>query len=69
METWALKNANAVTCICDGIRNDLVARGIPREKITLVPNAVDASRFQPVGERDPAMEAQLNLAGKRVVAL
>ncbi|NND69292.1 MAG: glycosyltransferase, exosortase A system-associated [Halioglobus sp.] len=68
LETWALRQANAVTCICEGIRGDLVARGIPRHKITIIPNAVDASRFQPVGERNAELEKTLGLEGKRVIA-
>jgi len=68
METWVLKRADAVTCICEGIRGDLVARGIPAEKITIVPNAVDAARFQPVGERDREIESRLGLGGSDVVA-
>lgn len=68
MESWVLKRATAVTCICEGIRGDIMARGVPSEKITLVPNAVDASRFQPVGERDADIEASLGLAGKKVVS-
>lgn len=68
METWVLRRADAITCICEGIRSDLVKRGIPAERITIIPNAVDASRFQPVGERNAALEAELGLAGKRVVA-
>ena len=68
LETWALRKANAATCICEGIRSDLVARGIPRDKITIIPNAVDASRFQPVGERNGELEQSLGLSGKRVIA-
>lgn len=68
LETWALRKANAATCICEGIRSDLVARGIPRDKITIIPNAVDASRFQPVGERNSELEQSLGLSGKRVIA-
>lgn len=68
METWVLRRADEVTCICEGIRSDLISRGISATKITIVPNAVDASRFQPVGARDSAIEARLNLAGKKVIA-
>jgi PEP-CTERM/exosortase A-associated glycosyltransferase len=68
METWVLRRADEVTCICDGIRQDLIARGIDPAKITIVPNAVDASRFQPVGERDRAIEERLQLGGKKVIA-
>jgi PEP-CTERM/exosortase A-associated glycosyltransferase len=68
METWVMRRADAVTCICEGLHSDLVKRGIPKEKITIIPNAVDASRFLPVGQRDPELEASLGLVGKRVVA-
>jgi PEP-CTERM/exosortase A-associated glycosyltransferase len=68
METWVLKRADEVTCICEGIRKDLIARGIASNKITIVPNAVDASRFQPVGERNHEIEQRLQLAGKKVIA-
>ena len=68
METWVLRRADEVTCICEGIRQDLVQRGIPSQKITIVPNAVDASRFQPVRERNTAIESQWNLSGKKVIA-
>ncbi|MBK6737202.1 MAG: glycosyltransferase, exosortase A system-associated [Haliea sp.] len=68
MESWVLRRADEVTCICEGIRQDLIARGIDPAKITIVPNAVDASRFQPVGERDRAIEQRLQLGGKKVIA-
>jgi len=68
LETWVLKRADAVTCICEGIRKDLVQRGISPSKITIVPNAVDASRFQPVGGRDPELQRSLSLEGKTVIA-
>lgn len=68
METWVLKRADEVTCICEGIRQDLIQRGIASEKITIVPNAVDAGRFQPIGARDTALEQQLRLKGKKVIA-
>lgn len=68
METWVLQRADEVTCICEGIRQDLISRGIPPNKITIIPNAVDASRFQPVGARDVELERRLRLEGKKVVA-
>ncbi|MDX1734898.1 MAG: glycosyltransferase, exosortase A system-associated [Halioglobus sp.] len=68
LETWVLKRADQVTCICDGIRSDLIARGIPLEKITIIANAVDAGRFQPVTGRDERIEQTYGLAGKKVIA-
>ena len=68
METWVLKRAEEITCICDGIRTDLLERGIAAEKITIVANAVDAARFQPVGERNPVIEQRYELQGHKVIA-
>jgi PEP-CTERM/exosortase A-associated glycosyltransferase len=52
METRALRQANAVTTICEGLRGDMLERGIPAEKITVIPNAVDLSRFRFTAEAD-----------------
>ncbi|MEZ5503657.1 MAG: glycosyltransferase, exosortase A system-associated [Halioglobus sp.] len=68
METWVLKRADEVTCICEGIRQDLIERGISPLKITIVPNAVDATRFQPIDSRDSVIEQELQLQGKKVIA-
>jgi PEP-CTERM/exosortase A-associated glycosyltransferase len=45
METRALQRADAVTAICEGLRDDIVRRGITADKVTVIPNAVDVSRF------------------------
>lgn len=67
METRALRQADCVVTICEGLRKDMVGRGIPAEKITMVPNAVDADRFQWRRPPDPDLAAKLGLAGSRVV--
>jgi PEP-CTERM/exosortase A-associated glycosyltransferase len=45
LETNVVKKANAVTVICDGLKQDLIKRGIEAEKITQIPNAVDLDKF------------------------
>ncbi len=45
LETFLCQRAQAVTVICEGLRRDLIARGIPTEKITSIPNAVEHQRF------------------------
>jgi glycosyltransferase involved in cell wall biosynthesis len=62
--TWAA--ADAVVTLGAGLRDALVARGVPGDRIVLVPNAVDAERFQP-GPRDPALAARLGIAPDEVV--
>jgi len=46
LETLAVRRADAVTTICEGLRSDLVARGLAAEKVTVIPNAVDIKNFQ-----------------------
>ena len=41
METKVLRNADAVICISETLQNEAISRGVPSEKITIVPNAVD----------------------------
>lgn len=67
LETQALKRADHVTTICEGLRQDIVARGIPAQRVTVIPNAVDAASFQTGGVADERLEATLGLAGKTVV--
>ncbi len=67
-ETWVLRRASAVTTICEGLRREMIEqRGIPAEKITVIPNAVDIEAFKVREGSDPALRAALGLVGKRVV--
>lgn len=67
LETRAVKQADAVTTICAGLRDDLVARGIPADKITVIPNAVDIDRFEVGGRADPELKMKLGLGTSRVL--
>lgn len=67
LETRALRRADAVTTICEGLRGDMIARGIAADKITVIPNAVDLGDFGPRGERDRALAGALGLDGARVL--
>ncbi|HXC90238.1 MAG TPA: TIGR04063 family PEP-CTERM/XrtA system glycosyltransferase [Stellaceae bacterium] len=68
VETHALRRADAVTTICEGLRGEIVGRGIAPGKITVIPNAVDRQRFHGAGDRDPALATRLGLTGGNVLA-
>jgi len=68
LEDRALRGADAVTTICQGLREDMTARGIPREKITVIPNAVDRGTFAGPGVPDGVLARRLGLTGKTVLA-
>ncbi|WP_300452744.1 TIGR04063 family PEP-CTERM/XrtA system glycosyltransferase [Accumulibacter sp.] len=67
METFALKHAEQVTTICQGLRNDIVQRGIAPERVTVIPNAVDARLFRFGTEADPDLRRSLGLDGATVL--
>jgi len=66
LETWALKRADAVTTICEGLRGEIVARGIATERVTVIPNAVDVAEFTAGGTPDPDLKRSLGLDGALV---
>lgn len=63
LETWAAKRVDAVAVICDGLKRDLIARGIDAGKIMVSPNGVDLHLFGDPAPRDEALAAQLGLNG------
>ncbi len=67
LDTYCFRHVDAITCICEGLRGDIVSRGIPAAKVTVIPNAVDIDKFTLGGPPDPALKARLGLAGTRVL--
>ncbi|HQU16074.1 MAG: glycosyltransferase, exosortase A system-associated [Chromatiales bacterium 21-64-14] len=66
LETYVLRRADAVTTICEGLRGDILARGVDAERVTVVPNAVDTDRFDGAVADDGALRARLGLGGATV---
>lgn len=67
LETHAIRRAGHVFTICEGLRQDIVARGIPSAKVTVIPNAVDVEGFQLAQPADPALQARWGLQGRTVL--
>lgn len=67
LETRALRRAQHVFTICEGLRSDIVARGIAASKVTVIPNAVDIEAFEMGCQPDPALKARLGLQDATVV--
>ncbi len=51
LEGWTCGRADAIAVICEGLRGDLIARGLPADKIVVSPNGVDLTLF---GQPAPA---------------
>lgn len=67
MENRVVAQADAVAVICEGLRDDLVARGFPADKIMVSPNGVDLELFGTPVPADPARAEALGLTGKTVL--
>ena len=61
LETWAVKRADAVAVICDGLKRDLVQRGVDPAKLIVSPNGVDLAVFGAPLPYDRACAAALGL--------
>ena len=61
LENRAVAGADAVVTICRGLRDDLAARGVAADKLSIVPNGVDLGLFgQPIARDEPlARELEL----------
>jgi PEP-CTERM/exosortase A-associated glycosyltransferase len=67
LETRALQRANHVFTICEGLRADIVARGIAANRVTVIPNAVDIESFDTGGQPDASLKARLGLTNASVI--
>lgn len=67
LETRAARRADAVAVICEGLRGDLIARGIEADRIVVAPNGVDMDLFGEPPPPDLALRRQLGLEDAEVV--
>jgi len=61
METRACRKVDHVFTICEGLRQDLLGRGIPETKLSLAPNAIEPERLSPVDQPDAALRTEIGL--------
>jgi len=59
METHVVKHADAVTTICQGLKEDLMSRNFPESKFTVIPNAVNIEQFEIIKQADKDANADL----------
>jgi PEP-CTERM/exosortase A-associated glycosyltransferase len=64
LESYALRRVDAVTTICEGLRGDILKRGIPSEKVTVIPNAVNIENFRMSERGDLQLANALGVEGK-----
>ncbi len=66
-EGHVLRRADHVVTLCRAMRTELARRGIPEQRITVVPNAVDPAMLGARRRKDTALVEGLGLAGRTVL--
>ncbi len=67
LENHVLRRADAITTICEGLRDDIIARGIPAAKVTVIPNSVDGDQFSAASATPQQLGLSLGLDGHLVL--
>jgi PEP-CTERM/exosortase A-associated glycosyltransferase len=67
LESAVLRRADAVTTICEGLRADILSRGIDTQSVTVIPNGVDVEQFPVIGAADAALRGTLGLTDSLVL--
>jgi glycosyltransferase involved in cell wall biosynthesis len=57
----AARDVAAVLAVSEGTRESLIAAGVPAERVGVVPNAIDPTRFKPLPEAGAAHRRRLGI--------
>lgn len=68
LETWVCKNADAVVVICEGLKRELIGRGIRHDKITVVQNGVDIDVFDSNSRQESEASFSEGLRNRKMIA-
>lgn len=66
LETWACRKSEQVVVLCKGLKDDLIKRGIPSAKLSIVSNGVNLEDFKAC-QPDAAYRKAWGLDGKKVI--
>lgn len=62
LETYVCRHADHVVTICEGLRGELIGRGLDPARVTVVPNSVDLDHFSVQRADSTAAAPRTNLA-------
>jgi PEP-CTERM/exosortase A-associated glycosyltransferase len=67
LENHVVRNADHIAVICEGLKTDLITRGVHANKIVVSPNGVDLELFGSPPPPDASLAAELGVSGKDVI--
>ncbi len=63
VDTFTLARVDKVITLCHPLREEIIRRGVPADRIAVVPNAVDSSFLRPAPAPDAALKQSLGIRG------
>jgi colanic acid biosynthesis glycosyl transferase WcaI len=69
LETWAYRSATGIGVICEGMRRNLLAKGVPASKVITLPDYIDPEFIQPVSRSDNEFRARTGIPEEAFVAM
>lgn len=67
MIVWAVRQSAGVTCVCEALKERLVAVGAPADKVAVILHGVDFELFQPVNREE--VRQRLGLSGMVLISV
>lgn len=67
LDTYLFHRMDSVVTICDGLRQDIIERGVDPDRVTVVPNAVDSRPFKPDDEKAKELRRALKLENQIIL--
>lgn len=65
LERWTYRVSDRVTVLSEGMRHNLLCKGVPAERLTIIPNWADSEHIRPT-VKDNAFRAEHGLTGQFV---
>ncbi len=65
-ENRQMRAADMVITIAEAMRDDIVERGVPRDRVHVIPNGVDPAAFEPM-DPDPELRRRYGIEGGTVI--
>jgi colanic acid biosynthesis glycosyl transferase WcaI len=69
LEAWAYRSATGIGVICEGMRRNLLAKGVPASKVITLPDYIDPEFIQPVSRSNNEFRARTGISEEAFVAM
>lgn len=67
IDTYLFHRMDSVVTICEGLKQDIIERGVDPDRITVIPNAIDSRPFKPDEEKANELRKALKLENQIVL--